>query len=268
MPFCTNCGMEIDQSQKFCSECGKAVQARTEEQSAGTEPATPTPVKKSKSKLIWILLPVIAVAVIAVVFIIQANKVKFEDGNLAAAVSDAVGKPAGEIVKKDVAQLVELDASNKEISSLKGIEQLASLEILNLSCNNISDISVLQGLPELKELHIDRNKLDTSENSPGRNMIEKLKARGVNVTWLPRGNTPGNIVNAGLAAEQDGWIYYSIPDDRIYKVRTDGSGRMNVNNDNSFFINVVGDWIYYFNYDDHDQIYKIRTDGSGRTRVE
>ena len=86
-----------------------------------------------------------------------------------------------------------------------------------------------------------------------------------------RGNTTGNIVNGGHVAQQGDWIYYlNIDDDeKIYKVRTDGSDRTRVNDDTSWHLNVVGDWIYYTNIDDDDEkkIYKICTDGSDRTRV-
>ena len=82
-----------------------------------------------------------------------------------------------------------------------------------------------------------------------------------------RGNTVGNIVNGGLAAKQGDWIYYVKDDNRcIYKIRTDGSGRVKINDDNSWDVNVIGDWIYYVN--DYDRcIYKIRTNGRGRVKV-
>jgi len=97
-----------------------------------------------------------------------------------------------------------------------------------------------------------------------------------------RGNTAGNIGNYGLAAIQGDWIYYVNDTDggSIYKIRTDGSGRTKLNDDNSRNLNVVGDWIYYsnkegegypravmLNPDYNYHLYKIRTDGSGRTRL-
>jgi len=85
---------------------------------------------------------------------------------------------------------------------------------------------------------------------------------------LERGNSPGNIINAGLAAKQGDWIYYRSNDDyRIYKIKTDGSGRTKLNDDESYNLNVVGEWIYYSNGGDGNRIYKIKTDGSGRTKV-
>ncbi len=97
-----------------------------------------------------------------------------------------------------------------------------------------------------------------------------------------KGNSAGNIANLGLAAIQDEWIYYvnDTDDYSIYKIRTDGSGRTKINDDNSRYLNVVGDWIYYSNYEleglaaaefvdpnRNYNIYKIRTDGNERTQI-
>lgn len=121
------------------------------------------------------------------------------------------------------------------------------------------------------------------------------------------GNTPGNLGNCGLAVEKDNWVYYVNRNngDRIFKIRTDGSGHTKLNDEASGDINVsggwiyyihcrgctlykirtdgseqtklcddqavgicnAGDWIYYVNYSDHTKLYKIRTDGSERTKV-
>ncbi len=81
------------------------------------------------------------------------------------------------------------------------------------------------------------------------------------------GNLPGNIVNYGGAAFQDGWIYYKNYDDGLlYKARTDGSGYEKLCDDDISYINVLGDWIYYVN-ESTTGIYKIKTDGTGRTEL-
>jgi uncharacterized protein YchJ len=105
------------------------------------------------------------------------------------------------------------------------------------------------------------------------------------------GNTAGNISNLGLAAGQDDWIYYVNDTDgySIYKIRTDGSGRTKLNDDNSRYINVVGQWIYYVSYEGQGfiepsndypmpvsgipdnsrsyNIYRMRIDGSNREKL-
>jgi predicted small secreted protein len=73
-----------------------------------------------------------------------------------------------------------------------------------------------------------------------------------------------------------GWIYYSKFEDygnnKLYKMRTDGTGRKKVTSDSVYDMNVVGDWIYYIkDFSREDErggcIYKIRTDGTGRAKI-
>jgi hypothetical protein len=71
-----------------------------------------------------------------------------------------------------------------------------------------------------------------------------------------RGNTVGNIINSGIVAKHDDWIFYALADadeegyltdTGIYKIRTNGSGRTQIHNWYGFDggINVVGDWLYF-----------------------
>jgi len=83
------------------------------------------------------------------------------------------------------------------------------------------------------------------------------------------GNTSGNLANNGYACLKDGWIYYRNSGDgnKLYKVKTDGTGKTKISDDSPIFINVVSDWIYYSNDNDDGKIYKIRTDGTERTKL-
>jgi len=77
------------------------------------------------------------------------------------------------------------------------------------------------------------------------------------------------------------WIYYCevseswdwhcrTPDSggefwgNLYKMRLDGTEKTKLNDDKCEYINVAGDWIYYFIF---ENLYKIRTDGSGRRKL-
>ena len=91
-----------------------------------------------------------------------------------------------------------------------------------------------------------------------------------------RGNTVGNIVNGGLVAEHNGWIYYRITimtgwattDGATYKVRSDGSKHDPLNTHSYISdINVVDDWIYYSNIYDFSSTYKVRTDGNDPVKI-
>ncbi len=84
----------------------------------------------------------------------------FEDANLAAAVRTAltVG-PQEDLTCGLVSGLTRLDASEAEIESLVGIQNLTSLTYLNLWDNSISDISALGGLTSLTSLGLRVNSI-------------------------------------------------------------------------------------------------------------
>jgi surface glycoprotein (TIGR04207 family) len=82
-----------------------------------------------------------------------------------------------------------------------------------------------------------------------------------------RGNTSGNLINSGIAAIQGEWIFYNNGNE-LYKINVDGSGRMKLADDNAFYINVVGDWVYYNGWDgESNRLYRVRTNGTGRTAL-
>ncbi len=87
---------------------------------------------------------------------------------------------------------------------------------------------------------------------------------------LVRGNSAGNIANWGIAATQGDWVYFSniSQDNKLYRMRLDGTGKQLLSNDRALYINVVGDWIYYINQTDQSKMYKIRLDGSGKTKID
>jgi hypothetical protein len=94
---------------------------------------------------------------------------------------------------------------------------------------------------------------------------------------IGRGNTIGNIINNGKVAQKDNWIYYTYQDDEllntynikghIYRINTDGSNREKITEDDSEYLNVLDDWIYYCNWDDDGKLYKVRTDGTCRMKI-
>ena len=86
-----------------------------------------------------------------------------------------------------------------------------------------------------------------------------------------RGNTNANLGGGGHVASQGSWIYFPVPtsntDTDLYKARTDGTGLKKLTTDKTYFVNVIGDWIYYTNASDGMKLYRIRTDGSLRSKV-
>ncbi len=104
-----------------------------------------------------------------------------------------------------------------------------------------------------------------------------------NDAWL-RGSSFGEIIqfntdgsecrqisedNSEYVIIRDEWLYYSNKGDggKIYKIRTDGSGQARLNNNRSVHLRISGDWIYYINENDKNKIYKVRLDGSVSVKV-
>jgi Leucine-rich repeat (LRR) protein len=90
--------------------------------------------------------------------------ITFPDPNLEAAIREAVGKPTGSIYASDLAGLTVLDAMERGIDNLTGLEHCTSLTWLILDNNEVSDISPLAGLTNLAELDLYGNQI--SDVSP------------------------------------------------------------------------------------------------------
>ena len=83
----------------------------------------------------------------------------FEDAKLQAAIRAELSLGAQDLTCGLVSGLTELDASDFEIESLVGIQNLTSLTQLNLGDNSITDISALSGLTSLTTLFLFRNSI-------------------------------------------------------------------------------------------------------------
>ena len=62
-------------------------------------------------------------------------------------------------------------------------------------------------------------------------------------------------------------VYFTNDDYFICTIKTDGSDFITLNNNQSSYIQVVGDDIFYVNGDDDDRVYTIKSDGSGRKKL-
>jgi uncharacterized repeat protein (TIGR02543 family) len=114
--------------------------------------------KKSiiKKNIIFILSILVLISVLFIVRMVDP-RVEFKDKGLEEAIRDALGNRNGLIFKDDLLNITLLDASNKEITSLDGIEYLRNLTFLNLGSNKIEDISPLKNLKNLKDLNLSNN---------------------------------------------------------------------------------------------------------------
>ena len=76
----------------------------------------------------------------------------FADANLRAAIRDALGKSAfAPITVTDMAQLTVLDASNRDIRELDGLESATQLTNLNLEGNPLSSSAIATHIPALRK---------------------------------------------------------------------------------------------------------------------
>jgi len=90
--------------------------------------------------------------------------VEFNNDPLEAAVREAIQRPRGEIFDRHLRTMASLDAANRGITNLDGIEWIPNLQELNLRGNRISDISRLSGLRRLEKLNLRGN--DIRDISP------------------------------------------------------------------------------------------------------
>jgi Leucine-rich repeat (LRR) protein len=89
----------------------------------------------------------------------RPDTVAFADAGLEAVVRAALERPEGGLTKEELLVLEELDASDREIVDLSGIEWLEDLQVLVLKDNRIVDLSPLAELDLLKFLDLDNNRI-------------------------------------------------------------------------------------------------------------
>ncbi len=83
--------------------------------------------------------------------------IKFPDSNLESVIRSKINKPVGDILNTDVKKISFLDAAEKGIESLEGIEHLSSINELDLQNNKIKDINKLSALKNMNFLYLSYN---------------------------------------------------------------------------------------------------------------
>ncbi|MCX7921795.1 MAG: DUF5050 domain-containing protein [Clostridia bacterium] len=115
------------------------------------------------------------------VIITSPKGITFPDTNLEAVIREELGKDKGDILTSDVNNIHSLNARNKNIHSIEGIQYLKNLETLNLNLNNITDVSPLGSLENLTYLYITSNFI--SDITPLKNN-KKLKELYLNFNQI------------------------------------------------------------------------------------
>jgi len=85
--------------------------------------------------------------------------VNITDPNLKAAIIAATGITEGDIYPSDLKRLPSLDAGQRDVFDLTGLEYCTGLKKLYLDGNQIDDISHVANLTSLKELYLSRNQI-------------------------------------------------------------------------------------------------------------
>lgn len=79
----------------------------------------------------------------------------FDDKNLNNVIKESLQKDT--FTEKDLNSITHLNASNKNISNINGLDKLTNLTYLNLGNNQISNINILKSLTKLEYLNISQN---------------------------------------------------------------------------------------------------------------
>ncbi|MCL2779895.1 MAG: protein phosphatase 1 regulatory subunit 42 [Actinomycetia bacterium] len=114
----------------------------------------------------------------------------FPDSGLAQCVADALnggpsGDPTDPYVQSDIDLIADLSCQSYGISALDGIDNFTGLLSLNLSGNQISDISVLGPLTSLQILVLSGNQIDDATAVAGLTGLTKLDLSNNQLTYLP-----------------------------------------------------------------------------------
>src|SRR5262245_27492961 len=111
-----------------------------------TSPKAPSPLFLT---LVWI----------GVFFSAGAQQVSIPDPGLNAAIREALQKPAGPLTENDLLGLTSLNAAQRNISGVEGLEAARNLVSLDLQSNRLAQLSVPVSLTNLTTVDLSSNPL-------------------------------------------------------------------------------------------------------------
>ena len=129
----------------------------------------------------------------------RPKTVNIPDPNLRNAVEQFLGKARGAIITADeMAWLTRLDATNKDITNLTGLEAATQLTYLDLRYNSISDISPLARLTNLTVLGLGQNNIRDISPLAGLTNLTALGLGQNNITNISPLARLTNLTQLGL----------------------------------------------------------------------
>ena len=92
----------------------------------------------------------------------------------------------------------------------------------------------------------------------------------IDVGYVVKGNTTGNIANGGIAVPCGESVYFSngLDGGKIYKVDIAKSEVTQINNCDSRYLNISDGWLYYSNFDENSRIEKFQIGGKEAMTVK
>ena len=136
-----------------------------------------------------------------------AQVVDIPDPNLRAGIADALGIPRGSpITQADMRQLTGLDARERQITNLSGLQHAIHLKELVVPFNLISDLTPITSLKSLK--YLDAGYCNISDITPIANLTQ--------LTWLGLGHN--TITDIGSIANLTDLIVCYLSDNYITEV--------------------------------------------------
>ena len=130
----------------------------------------------------------------------QSASVSFADANLERAVREALDRPQGTLTTADLDSLTVLDASDRDIQSLAGLQHATALQELYLRRNEITDVQPLASLTNLQSLSLWGNEIADIQPLASLTNLRKLSLWGneiadvqplaslTNLQWLQLGD--------------------------------------------------------------------------------
>ncbi len=125
------------------------------------------------------------------------------DPNLEAVLREALGKPIGEVTRADLESLTSLNADDKGIANLSGLEYATNLTHLYLDGNQISELSPLSGLTNLVLLSLQANQISDISELSGLINLQLIWIMRNQITDLsPLSGLTNNLVNLHFGENQ------------------------------------------------------------------
>ena len=87
--------------------------------------------------------------------------------------------------------------------------------------------------------------------------------------YVPYNVNAGGNAGFGLAARENGYIYFLNPEDgnRIYRMKNDGTGQEKITEDRAKFLTVCEGWVYYSSPGNGLHFFRYKVDGSAREKL-